>query len=160
MKRLVKGKILNYDDDLTEAFEIRKQVFIDELRIPPQNEFDEEDYMAVHALVYNEQFDEPVATGRVAFDGEHYRIEHVAVLKNERKKGYGDFIVRILINKAIMAGAQEIYIDAFKITVPFYEKIGFQVVGEEFVKSGICYVPMKIINGNLCKKCINIPNYE
>jgi len=153
---LVQGKYLYYSDDMSEAFEIRKQVFQMEQGVLAEEEFDEYDDLAVHVLVFaTEESRRAVATGRVFFDGENYRIGRVAVLKKERGKKYGDFVVRMLANKAFLAGAKEILINAQISVIPFYEKIGFISCGQEFEEAGIPHVPMKLISGSLCKDCNN-----
>lgn len=154
---IVQGKYLNYKDDLTEIFEIRKKVFQIEQGVPFEEEFDVIDDLAIHVIVYASDTDKrPVATGRVYYDGENYRIGRVAVLKEERGKYYGDFAVRMLANKAFLAGANEILIHAQTSVIPFYEKIGFQIFGDEFVEAGIKHVSMVLKSGTLCKKCENI----
>lgn len=154
---LVQGKFLHYGDDLSDVFNIRKQVFQIEQGVSPEEEFDEVDDLAIHVIVYaSDSNKHPVATGRVFYDGESYRIGRVAVLKSERGKKYGDFAVRMLVNKAFLAGAKEILINAQVNVVPFYEKIGFRAYGDEFVEAGINHISMKISSGNLCKECENI----
>ena len=154
---LVQGKYLHYGDDLTDVFEIRKKVFQMEQGVPSEDEFDAIDDLAIHVIVYTTDTNKrPVATGRVYFDGQNYRIGRVAVLKEERGKYYGDFAVRMLANKAFLAGASDIFIHAQTSVKSFYEKIGFQVDGDDFVEAGIKHIPMVIKSGALCKKCDNI----
>lgn len=154
---LIQGKYLHYGDDLSEVFEIRKKVFQIEQGVPFEEEFDAIDDLSIHVIVYTSDTDKrPVATGRVYFDGDNYRIGRVAVLKEERGKYYGDFAVRMLANKAFLAGANDILIHAQTNVIPFYEKIGFQVNGDEFIEAGIKHVSMVLKSGALCKKCDNI----
>lgn len=151
---LIQGKYLYFEDDKTEVYDIRRQVFHVEQGVSLEEEFDEIDDLAVHVLVFTS--DEPsraVATGRVFFDGDNYKIGRVAVLKSERGKKYGDFVVRMLANKAFIAGADEIHINAQVVAVPFYEKIGFISYGDEFDEAGIKHVSMKLKSGSLCKEC-------
>jgi len=151
---LVQGKYLYYSNDMSEAFEIRKQVFQIEQGVSEEEEFDEYDDLAVHVLVFaTEESKRAVATGRVFYDGENYRIGRVAVLKEERGKKYGDFVVRMLANKAFLAGAQEILINAQISAIPFYQKIGFISYGREFQEAGITHISMKLVSGSLCKDC-------
>lgn len=153
---IIQGKYLHYGDDLTDAFEIRKQVFQIEQGVSSELEFDEIDDLAIHVIVYASDTDKrPVATGRVYFDGENYRIGRIAVLKEERGKYYGDFAVRMLANKAFLAGATEILIHSQTDVIPFYKKIGFEICGEEFMEAGIKHVPMILRAEKLCKKCQN-----
>lgn len=154
VKIVVQGKYLCYGDDLSEAFEIRRKVFIEEQGVSAEEEFDENDDLAIHALVYdNKENNKPVATGRVYHDGKHYRIGRIAVLKEERGKYYGDFVVRLLANKAFLAGAEEVIIYAQVSAVPFYEKIGFISYGGTFDEAGIDHIAMKVELSSICKKC-------
>ncbi|MGB8451085.1 MAG: GNAT family N-acetyltransferase [Anaerocolumna sp.] len=151
---MVQGKYLYYGDDLSEVFKIRRKVFIDEQGIAPEEEFDDYDNLAVHALVYdNTNNKKAVATGRVYHDGENYRIGRIAVLKEERGKYYGDFVVRLLVDKAFLAGAEEVIINAQVNAIKFYEKIGFIPYGDIFDEAGIEHVVMKVKLNSICKKC-------
>lgn len=73
--------------------------------------------------------DTPVATGEITFDGESYRIQEVAVLPEFRRKKYGDFIVRLLIDKAMLSGAQTIEADVLQGTEVLFQEVGFAEAG-------------------------------
>ncbi len=150
---MVQGKYLYYGDDLSEAFDIRRKVFVLEQDIPEEAEFDDMDDLSIHAIVYDVKNKKPVATGRVYHDGKNYRIGRIAVLKEERGKYYGDFVVRLLVNKAFMAGAEEVVIDAQVKAIPFYEKIGFYSYGEIFKEDGIDHIKMIAKLSTFCQKC-------
>lgn len=164
---LIQGKILAYGDDLTEVFQIRKKVFVEEQGIPEELEFDDLDSQAMHVIVYEEDpnwkndkaYKKAVATGRIIFDGTTCKIGRIAVLKEYRNMKYGDFTVRMLLNKAFTAGIDEVRLDANCSVQAFYEKIGFHVAGEPFAEAGIEHLPMIIhmydIKTN-CKKHIMI----
>ena len=123
---LIQGKLLSYGSDLSEALEIRRQVFVKEYHKSEEEEFDEQDPIAMHVIVY-EQGDKkrPVATGRIVFDGSACEIGHVAVLKEYRNKQYGDFVVRMLINKAFTSGIHEVSVKVPGQLIDFFQKIGF-----------------------------------
>lgn len=151
---MIQGKYLYYGDDLSEVMNIRRKVFIEEQGVSEEEEFDEYDDLAVHALVFDvNNENRPVATGRVYHDGNSYRIGRIAVLKEERGKDYGDFVVRLLINKAFLSGAEEVVISAQTKAVPFYEKIGFKPYGESYLEAGIEHIMMKVKVDTVCKKC-------
>ncbi len=123
---LIQGKILSYGDDLSDVYEIRRKVFVDEMNILEEEEFDGQDDMAMHVIVYEEAGSKKaVATGRIRFDGSVCEIDHIAVLKEYRNKKYGDFTVRMLLNKAFVAGIHDIKCIVFTNTIGFFEKIGF-----------------------------------
>lgn len=162
----IQGKILNPGEDLKEAFEIRKNVFVDEYAIPYDKEFDDMDLIAIHAIAYErdsegakseaEKRKKAVATGRIFYDGEECRIEKIAVLKEYRNKKYGDFIVRLLLNKAFESGIDEVNVDAFASCVDFFSKIGFIKASDEFSENGIKKYKMTINSKNMLRNCTKI----
>lgn len=124
-KRLmIQGKFFSGNDDLTEIKKIRKAVFQDELGIKEEIEEDGLDNLCMHVLAYDNGV--PVAVGRICYDGWEFVISKVAVLKEHRHKMYGDFIVRMLIDKAMMSGAVEIKLESPRSCVGFFKGIGFE----------------------------------
>ncbi|MDF2544027.1 MAG: GCN5-related N-acetyltransferase [Herbinix sp.] len=151
---LIQGKLLSYGDDLTEVYHIRKKVFQEEQGITPEEDFDDLDQESIHVIVYEDSNNKKaVATGRIYYNGVNCKIGRVAVLKEYRGKQYGDFVVRMLINKALTSGVPEVYLNAQLSTVGFYEKIGFQTVGDIYEEVGIPHIKMVLKEENLCKKC-------
>lgn len=159
---LIQGKILSYGDDLSEAFQIRRNVFVEEQGIPEDLEFDDIDQEAMHVIVYEttpnrnakgQDDKNAVATGRIFFDGESCKIGRIAVLKEYRNMKYGDFTVRMLMNKAFTSGINEITLDAQCYAESFYEKIGFHKVGEPFLDTGIPHIKMIISIRDVVTSC-------
>lgn len=151
---LIQGKILSYGDDLKEVYSIRQNVFVDELRILETTEFDENDANAMHVIVYEEAGSKKaVATGRITYNGDKCEISKVAVLKEFRRKKYGDFTVRMLLNKAFTAGINEVTLNSQISVVEFYEKIGFHKIDNCFIESNITYVPMMIKITDVITQC-------
>lgn len=149
---MIEGKFLFCLDDLSEVFQIRNQVFQRDLGIDSTIDHDGLDAEAAHVVVYNNE-KTPVATGRLLFGDGNYKIGRIAVLKEERGNYYGDFVVRMLIDKAFLLGATEVSLHAMHNVIPFYEKIGFQCVGEEFEEASIMHCIMILKKDNVCKKC-------
>jgi predicted GNAT family N-acyltransferase len=161
---LIQGKFLVYGDDLTEALQIRRKVFVEEQGIPEAIEFDGLDVQAIHVLVWEEappgrdkESGKPdrraVATGRITYDGAVCRIGHIAVLRECRGMGYGDFTVKMLLNKAFTSGIGKVLLDAQALAVGFYQKIGFQSTGQHVSDMGIKYWEMVIYAQDIVKKC-------
>ena len=148
---MIKGQYLSYGDDLTKVHEIRKAVFTEEYGIPEDVELDDDDIMAMHVILDYEN--EKVGTGRMKYDGETFILDKMAVLKEHRNNGYGEFIVRMLLDKVFLANGKEIFTDATKDTVEFFKKIGFVEIGDEYVKDKLIYVPMKVQKGSVKTKC-------
>ena len=148
---MVKGKFLSGNDDLSNVFAIRQKVFCEEQNIPVALERDSLDQGAIHVLIQSHGLD--VATGRLLVRENRYSIGRVAVLKEARGKYYGDFVVRMLLDKAFCLGATEVMISAQSNTVNFYKRIGFEECGQETLICGIPHIPMKIKHSNLCSMC-------
>jgi predicted GNAT family N-acyltransferase len=128
------------------CFKIREEVFCVEQNIPTDLERDDTDLTAVHYLLnYNNKF---VATARLYFDDEKLaHIGRVAVLKEYRGKNLGKQIMQEIIDntktdyahkcKSITLGAQ-IY------AKQFYQKLGFETYGEEYMDAGIPHINMEL----------------
>ena len=148
---MIKGQYLSYGDDLTKVHEIRKAVFTEEYGIPEDVELDDDDIMAMHVILDYEN--EKVGTVRMKYDGETFILDKMAVLKEHRNNGYGEFIVRMLLDKVFLANGKEIFTDATKDTVEFFKKIGFVEIGDEYERDKLIYVPMKVQKGSVKTKC-------
>ena len=151
---MIQGKLLSYGDDLSEAYLIRRKVFLEEHGIPEGLEFDGRDDMAIHVTVYEGANNKiPVATGRICFDGSSCEIGHIAVLKEYRRKKYGDFTVRMLMNKAFTAGLHKVECIVPAGIIEFFKTIGFTIVGDEFtLNERTCY-RMQISDRGVIKAC-------
>lgn len=134
---MVRGKFFSGQDDLSIIKEIRRQVM--------QEEDDGQDDFCMHVLAYDG--DIPVATGRISFDGWEFVISKVCVLKEHQGKMYGDFVVRMLVDKAMMSNAQQVKLEATKDTTAFFEKIGFKLSEAEGYKM--------TLNTDSIHKCCN-----
>lgn len=150
---MIRGKFIPQGGDLSDAKQVRQAVFIEEQHISPELEYDEWDPKAVHAVVYDTN-SLPVATGRLLLEEDgSFHIGRVAVKKECRKKGYGDFVVRMLLDRAFQCGAQEVCILAQTTAVGFYQTIGFRVCGDACLDAGIEHYPMKVAKGEVQTAC-------
>jgi len=143
-------------DHMEEIEPIRREVFGAELGFPKNINFDEIDEIAIHAVVYKDiNRTIPVATGRLykTGEGQDYKIGRIAVKKEERGQGFGDFIVRMLVDKGLMMGADRVIVGAQPHAIKFYEKIGFKRTGECYKEADIEHTVMEIRQNSICKAC-------
>lgn len=132
------------------ATDIRKEVFIKEQGYTMDIEFDEEDKNALH-LVLTDVQNTPVATARLTKIDEYTFVPgRIAVIASMRGKHLGELIVRKMIEKAIVLGAQQIQIGAQVQAIGFYEKLGLKVYGDEYMDG---HVPHK-------KMQMNVQDYQ
>ncbi len=135
-----------------DALNIRKAVFIDGQGVPAELEMDGQDETAIHLVLYDVNDDthekKAVANGRLIFRDDMLFLTRIAVLPEERGKGYGGFVVRLMIRQAFDGGWEKQYIHSQKDVVPFYLKLGFEALGEEFYEAGIPHLNM-VHNGDV-----------
>lgn len=155
----IQGKyLLGGLDDISECLAIRKEVFGQEQQFLTAASENIEDKEAIFVLAYEtkEQGEQvSVATGRLIFLEDRFKIGRIAVKKEFRGKHYGDFIVRMLLEKAFSMGAKEVFVGAQAHAIPFYERIGFVRQKEEYFEDGIYHLIMKIVFSDCQKDCEN-----
>lgn len=153
---MIEGKFLyGADDDLSDVFQIRRRVFVEEKGISEEIEFDGLDNMCLHGLIKVQG--KKLGAGRILYDGETFRLGHIAVLEDERGKKYGDFLVRMLIDRCFVSGALEVVVETGCDTAGFFEKIGFYKSGEGSERADKTnQFVMKLTKDSLCKECGNM----
>ncbi|MDE6862958.1 MAG: GNAT family N-acetyltransferase [Eubacterium sp.] len=140
---------IDFFDSSAAEFEIVKAirtcVFTSEQGADADNEFDEYDKTSLFALLY--EGDKPVGTARIAETAAGIKIGRIAILKECRGKGYGADIVKAVTQRAFDMGADKVLVDAQNYAVPFYEKLGFKVIGAEIIDRGLPHLPMCVDKG-------------
>lgn len=123
--------------------QVRTEVFVNEQNVPPEIEYDSFDNLpqTIHILILNRQ-GQAVAAGRLTFNQSIAKLGRMAVLKPYRKLKLGRELIKKAINIATNKKCQEIYLHSQKYAVGFYQKSGFNVVGEEFVEADIVHQKM------------------
>lgn len=122
----------------TEAKSIREQVFIQEQQIAPEDEWDEQDAVALHFVAYAQQ--QPIATARLL---SNHSIGRVAVLKSYRGLGLGKKVMEAIIQQAQQEQRPFLVLSAQVYATGFYQQLGFQVEGEEYLDCGIPHIRMR-----------------
>ena len=121
--------------EIPESIKIRDIVFKQEQSAQIDPERDPIDLAAIHLIMYLDN--EPIGSGRVTEnDGKCY-IGFVAIVKEHRGKSYGKILMLELTELAKRKGKKEVFIHAQLHAIPFYEKLGWELFGEEFIRSGI-----------------------
>ena len=132
-----------YDELPNEARDLRIEVFVDEQGFPAHLEDDEHESTAWHYIV--EENGETVATGRlIKLEDGVYKLGRIAVKKSMRGQKLGVDVTSALIAKAKEFKAEIIKISGQTHAVPFYEKFGFSVAGQEFMEENLPHVDMEI----------------
>ena len=134
-------EIVTYDMLHADAIMIRKIVFEDEQGF--EEEFDEidENDIAKHMVFYKDG--EPIGTCRYYMQDGEYRIGRIAVVKEYRGKGLGEFIVRVAEDKVFEIGGRESVLSAQVRAKGFYEKIGYVEEGEIYMEEMCPHIKMR-----------------
>jgi predicted GNAT family N-acyltransferase len=130
------------DGELSDAFEVRRSVFIEGQDVPESIEMDGNDDDAIHFVIVDG--DQPVGTARLRLsDQETAKPERVAVLDGYREQGVGRRLMELVESEARTQGCSRAALHAQTHVVEFYEKLGYEVTSEEFEEAGIPHVEME-----------------
>jgi YbgC/YbaW family acyl-CoA thioester hydrolase len=125
-----------------DAASVRTQVFVEEQGISREDEWDEADKTAVHAVVYN-RMNMPLATGRLlVYSPGVGKIGRMASKRVLRGSQLGSQVLAALVQKAKERGDKEVLLHAQRSAEGFYAKAGFKQRGEPFDEVGIAHVEM------------------
>lgn len=130
--------LLTWEGARADALIVRLAVFVIEQGVPFEEEEDDLDPIAMHALVYEGQTT-PIATGRLTPDG---RIGRIAVVGARRRKGLGKKVLHALVDHARTCGLRQVNLHAQVQAKEFYRRFGFLPEGEVFEEAGIAHVRM------------------
>jgi predicted GNAT family N-acyltransferase len=114
------------------ALPIRWAVFVEEQKVPAEEEVDELDDLSLHVVAVLDG--QAVATGRLCPDG---RIGRMAVRGAFRQLGWGAAVMKALLEEADRRGLQASYLHAQCHALAFYERFGFRAEGPVFDEAGI-----------------------
>ncbi|MFT3776795.1 MAG: YbgC/FadM family acyl-CoA thioesterase [Ottowia sp.] len=135
---------------MAPARAVRTAVFVEEQGIAQEDEWDELDDTAVHAVVTN-LLGMPVGTGRLLREGEGAahtaRIGRMAVDRALRGGGVGRQVVQALEQAARARGDTAVVLGAQRSAEPFYARLGYAPYGEPYEEVGIPHVGMRRVLG-------------
>jgi predicted GNAT family N-acyltransferase len=135
-------QVRNYAGAATAINAIRHQVFQIEQGVAAELDFDGLDSAAIHFLAFWDQA--PVGTARIRYlERQIVKLERLAVLPAFRSRGIGQQIVEAIADFLIDSDAQVIALHAQAQTIPFYEKLGFIAVGDQFWEANISHIKMQ-----------------
>lgn len=86
--------IAKNEEQMKDAFYVRKEVFVKEQNVPAEEEIDELENESEHIVVYDG--DQPVGAGRWRLKNGYGKLERICVLKSHRSAGVGGIIMKAL----------------------------------------------------------------
>lgn len=135
-------RVVRTDDEYEDALAVRHEVFVEGQGVPADLEVDEHEDEAVHFVAYLDG--EPVGAARFREKTpETVKVERVAVLDRHRGEGYGAAIMDRVEAAAAERGYARVTLHAQTHAAPFYDRLDYERVGEEFEEAGIPHVRME-----------------
>jgi len=130
------------DGTLSDAYAVRRAVFIEEQDVPESLEMDGKDEDATHFVLLDGT--SPVGTARLRMpDGALAKPERVAVRSAYRGRGLGRRLMELVESEARAHGCPRATLHAQTRVVDFYERLGYEVTSEQFEEAGIPHVEME-----------------
>jgi len=145
----VEIRIAATNEELEAAFALRMAVFVEEQRVPPDEEMDGYDVIATHFVaclpVGTDAPGEVIATARLVDKGAGVgKIGRVAVAAAHRGRKVGAALMRHIHSQAAAQGCRQIVLEAQCYAIPFYEKLGYVAEGPVFLDANIEHRLMRL----------------
>jgi predicted GNAT family N-acyltransferase len=131
-------------DDFLRVAAVRSMVYLGEQDCPFDEEFDGNDFCAMHILGWVEK--EPAASLRVRFFADFAKVERLAVIERFRQSPIAFRIVRFALNIIARKGFPQAYGHARVGLEEFWARFGAKPIGAEsaFEFSGQRYTEMRV----------------
>lgn len=130
----------SWDELQNDAKLIREQVFIQEQQIAVEDEWDGEDTVSLHFVVYDQ--DQPIATARLL---QNNSVGRVAVLRSYRGVGIGKLLMERIIQQAKHEQRKFLKLSSQVHAIQFYAALDFKVEGEQYLDCGIPHIDMRLL---------------
>ncbi len=143
-------KLIEYGSpEYQQAAQLRYRLFYQEHGISFAAIFDLEEQRDLHLAITANSTHRVLAYGRLAQTSRmQFQIYQMVVEPECQGQGLGKTILQALTEAAIQRGASLLTLDARVAKMQFYQKLGFEPVGEVFPSSrtGIPHIKMQKIN--------------
>lgn len=130
------------EEDISICYKIREIVFILEQKVPVELELDEDDKIATHFLLFEDNT--AIGTARILTNNKTVTVGRFCILKEYRKNGAGLFFMKNLIDYCKKENFNEIILGAQEQAKGFYAKLGFTICSEMYMDANIPHFKMKI----------------
>lgn len=127
--------------DIATCHHLRRVVFIVEQSVPEELEVDGLDDAARHLLALWDGA--PIGTARLMVAGDTGKVGRVCVLAEGRGRGIGAALIRAAVTHfRTVPGVTRVKLGAQTHALGFYQALGFQAVGAEYIDAGIPHLDM------------------
>ncbi|MCA1320035.1 GNAT family N-acetyltransferase [Bacillus tianshenii] len=134
-------QLVENEQQLEDAYSVRKTVFVEEQLVPIEEEIDEFEAEAAHFVLYENN--QAIGAGRFRIIDGFGKVERICVLPTHRiAKGSGRKIMNFIEGYALSKGITSLKLNAQTHAEGFYSKLGYQTVSDIFLDAGIPHVTM------------------
>lgn len=135
-------KIIEAKDEkeLEKVYEVRKKVFVTEQKVPLDIEIDAYEDKAHHFL--GTEDDQAISASRLRIVEDYGKLERICVLASFRGKSLGKQMIAYLEAFLIENNIFKSKLNAQSHAIEFYEKLGYEVISDEFMDAGIPHKTM------------------
>ncbi len=138
----VEVKLVETEAEMEAALAVRMRVFVAEQSVPVEEELDEEDATATHAIARQNEL--VIGTGRLLNRSEGTcQIGRMAVDQPWRRRGVGGQLLLYLEQEARSQGMSQAMLHAQVYVKSFYADHGYLEHGEVFLEAGIPHIEMR-----------------
>lgn len=131
-------------DDIAACRALRRTVFIEEQGVSEADEVDDLDSQAIHLLATLDGV--PVGSARLLPMGKIGKVGRVCVLAEARGTGLGAALMRAAVDHyRTLPGIEKVKLGAQAHALGFYERLGFDAVGPEYMDAGIRHRDMVLV---------------
>ena len=135
-------KIVTTEEELQQAYHVRKTVFVEEQNVPIEEEIDHLEEESTHFIVTNED-NEPIGAGRFRVVDSYGKVERICVIAEARTSGIGRALMEAIEQYALSQEIEITKLNAQVQAIPFYESLGYAIISDEFLDAGIPHRTMK-----------------
>lgn len=128
-------------DQLEICLQLRREVFIDGQGVSAEIEIDGLDAGCQHFIAWRRE--RAIGTARLREVDGRAKAERVAVVEGSRGSGIGVGLMARLEDAARTLGHRELVLHSQESAIGFYEKLGYEPVGERFMEADIPHLEMR-----------------
>jgi predicted GNAT family N-acyltransferase len=138
-------RVVTTDAERTDAFAVRKAVFVDEQGVDEDiewDEYDDPDSSAVHFVGYRGA--DAVGAARLReYEPGVGKVERVAVIESVRGEGWGRRLMDALEDEATRCGFERLVLHGQTSAEGFYHGLDYETTSDVFDEAGIPHVKME-----------------
>lgn len=139
----VEIKLVTDNNALSACLKLRRQVFVDEQGVSYSEERDGLDDQCSHVLATDAGH--VVGTARFRYTGDCAKIQRVCVPRTHRGRGFGGDLISFIIAHVRSEGRVGFVRLGSQVQArAFYENLGFDVYGDEYIDAGIAHRDMQL----------------